>query len=208
MNVPYWTTHKYHRRKVQSTISSHDSDFKGWMGWRKFSKICQSLEDDGRKQKLLVALFFCGSRANEILLAKRSNFSILDKAIRVTNLPVFKRLKHRRFESGVWMHRNFLINLEEPETETLVQLLDELGEDDSDKRLFDFKYNTLYNEITGIRQANLFPHVLRAHRASQLVSDYHFDTFLLKSFFGWKKDETPAHYVALGLHDMEKAYGI
>ncbi len=204
----YWTDHEYHKRKVRSSKQSHDSNFKGWMGWRNFQKICDLLkrEKEGRKLQLLTALFFTGSRSNELLTANRSNFSIMKDYIRVTDFPTFKRLKHKRYEQGFWEHRNFLINLKEPETDVLVQLLDSLGTNSSTSKLFDFGYGTLYREIVGITQADLFPHVIRAHRASQLIADYRFDMNLLKTFFGWSKDEMATYYIKLQMRDIQQCY--
>jgi integrase len=199
--IGYWATHEYHRRKCSSK-EGEPVDFTGFCGWKRLQQIASDLDETTRD--LFLSLFFCGSRANEILLAKGKNFKVGEETIRVIGLPAFKKIRGKRFQSGEWRFRHFPIYRREPLIDFFERFILSKGEED---KLFDFKYGTLYRLICGIAK-EWFPHKLRAERASQLVEDYGANTFQLKAFFNWSRDETPNFYVKLGMKGIEQMYGI
>lgn len=49
---------------------------------------------------------------------------------------------------------------------------------------------------------------MKAERASQLVEDYGANSFQLKAFSNWSRDETPNFYVKLGMKGIEQMHGV
>lgn len=207
----WWADHTFHKR----TISE---DFSGWMGWyppkdrpkqMAFVPLIHSLEGD--QKNLLLSLFFCGSRANEILLAEGRHFKVKDKVVDVSRLPAFTKKEGMHWQVGDLIEKGrwFYVNRSEPLVDEWIEFFEDVGETE---RLFDFKYGKLYKLITSIKwrekNANLFPHRIRAERASQLTAQYRASKFELKGFFAWTRDKTPDFYVKLARRDQLRMYGI
>lgn len=200
MKVGWWKNHTYTRR----SCAKEGGEFTGFVGWKKFVDIVERLESP--TLELFLSLFFCGSRANELLLARKLNFKITKETLDVVSLPVFKKLRGKRFNRDrVWKFRHFTINRAEPTTNIFVDFIESKKEQE---QLFDFSYNNLYYLITHVDENQFWPHRLRAERASQLVEDYNANTHMLKNYFNWSRDETPNFYVKLGMRAWKKAYGI
>lgn len=87
-----------------------------------------------------------------------------------------------------------------PKTEPLVPVLHELI-DGTDGKLFDFKYDTAYDEVTAIGQQldTWIPtHWFRAQRASQLALEYGFGEHELIEWFLWRDYMTAFTYARKG----------
>jgi len=87
-----------------------------------------------------------------------------------------------------------------PKTEPLVPALCEML-DGIDGKLFDFKYDTAYNDVVKIgRQlgTHIPTHWFRAQRASQLVWDYGFSEHDLVEWFVWRDYMTAFGYARKG----------
>ena len=87
-----------------------------------------------------------------------------------------------------------------PKTEPLVPTLRDLIRG-MDGRLFDFKYDTAYNELIAIgKQLDTWipTHWFRAQRASQLVWDYGFGEHELIEWFIWRDYMTAFNYARKG----------
>ena len=88
-----------------------------------------------------------------------------------------------------------------PKSEPLVPILKEQLEKLDDDKLFRFKYDTTYREVTDIgRQLNTWipTHWFRAQRASQLVWDYGFAEHDLTEWFVWRDYPTAFTYARKG----------
>ncbi len=213
-------TGEYHRRHVaDSTFDElHPEGYlKQWMGWKTFNTIVDETADrDKDTHDLFLALFFTGCRAGELLTIKRSNFVLntLEEDPRFFSaygVRVFKHFKHNLFEEThkSAFRKKFDITTSEPRCNEFIEFLKEKGEDDCEKLLFSFSYPTLYRKIVlFIKTLKLFPHLIRAHRASELVSVHNFSVFQLMLWFGWLTPETPMDYVKLSSKDILKAFGI
>lgn len=61
-----------------------------------------------------------------------------------------------------------------------------------------------------LKSPEIFPHLLRAERASQLASEYGFDVYPLRQFFGWKarKLDMAEKYASLDWKGLARRMGI
>jgi hypothetical protein len=61
-----------------------------------------------------------------------------------------------------------------------------------------------------LMSSEIFPHLLRAERASQLASEYGFDVFALRQFFGWKprKLDMAEKYASLDWKGLARRMGV
>jgi len=61
-----------------------------------------------------------------------------------------------------------------------------------------------------LRSSEIFPHLLRAERASQLASEYSFDVYGLRQFFGWKprKLDMAEKYASLDWKGLARRMGV
>ncbi len=204
--IIYQGTGQFYKRHCFSH-EGEQADFTGFMGWKHFKGIIE--ENESPTKELVLTMFKCGGRANEILLAEGKHVKVKDKTVDVTSLPAFKKRHGQHWEDGQLLFRNFPVLLSEPLSDVWAEWLESKG---NTERLFDFKYDNLYRLIVHAtykgKNANLFPHKGRAERASQLVEDYNANTFQLKEFFGWTRDETPNHYVKLGMKALKAMYGL
>jgi hypothetical protein len=61
-----------------------------------------------------------------------------------------------------------------------------------------------------LRSSEIFPHLLRAERASQLASEYSFDVYGLRQFLGWKprKQDMAEKYASLDWKGLARRMGV
>ena len=61
-----------------------------------------------------------------------------------------------------------------------------------------------------LHSSEIFPHLLRAERACQLASEYSFDAYALRQFFGWKprKQDMAEKYASLDWRGLAKRMGV
>jgi integrase len=61
-----------------------------------------------------------------------------------------------------------------------------------------------------LKSSEIFPHLLRAERASQLASEYGFDVYGLRQFFGWKprKLDMAEKYASLDWKGLARRMGV
>ena len=231
MTKGYWSTHKYSRHSVEA-----DTKLAGWIGWKKFAEVIEEAERQGKLEKNLVLTSFkLGGRIVETLSSHRNMFSILDDdvsgetALVVEGLPLGKRWTKigeyldesgtKRFRTQkVEAFRTFGLTVSddrEPYSQEFLELVKSKS-----GLLFRSPYGNLdrpysrvraYQLINGLSKkvgVYLYPHLLRAWRASQLARDYGWREGKLMEWFDWKDFETAHHYSKSGVFglvsDMKK----
>lgn len=216
----YWATHKgeYYKR-------SCNKDLHRFCGWNTLLKVINTVDE--RTANLFMTLFLTGGRISEVLMMNKDSFEIGEEFIDVTGMRVLKKYnliqQNFDFEKDLlpspWYkykaiyvsklrreYRNFPIKRSEPLTPRFEKFLDTLTEKE---KLFPFKYGTGYRLITNIQKEKgekngpWWPHRLRGERATQLASEYNFNTYKLKSFFEWSQDVTPLSYVKLSTEELK-----
>ena len=221
----YWSTHEYTRHSVEA-----DTKLAGWIGWKKFGEILAIAEQQGKLEKTLVLTAFkLGGRITEILAAHRSMFSILEDdvsgetALVVEGLPLGKRwIKTGEYLDPKGVKRLYTQKVEAFRTFGLVVSDDrepysqeflELIKKNSDL-LFKSPYGKLdkpYSRVRAYQLINglskkvglyMYPHLLRAWRASQLARDYGWKEGKLMEWFDWKDFETAHHYSKSGVFGL------
>ena len=227
----YWSRHPYTRHSVET-----DTKLTGWVGWKKFGEVIKEAERCGELEKnLVLTTFKLGGRIVETLASHRSMFSILDDdvsgetALVVTGLPLGKRWTKigeyvdedgkKRFQTQkVEAFRTFGLTVSddrEPYSQDFLELVKS-----TNGLLFRSPYGNLerpysrvraYQLINGLSKrvgVYLYPHLLRAWRASQLARDYGWKEGKLMEWFDWKDFETAHHYSKSGVFglvsDMKK----
>ena len=172
----WWDDHEYSRRSV-----AHN--FMGYKGMDDLLLMLRGIPKE--TQNLFATIYLTGSRASEALLLTPEHFTKKDGYLLVTNQPVLKRRK--------FFPRTYPIRMDEA---LMPYLEDTIGGTEMGERLIPWGYDWVYKRITGINKM-LFPHYLRAYRATQLVVDYNYSVFELMEYYGWAKSETPSDYIRL-----------
>jgi len=167
------------------------------------------------------------------------NLNVHPRVVVVEHMPVLKRYevvekqpdpsKKRGFK---WVtekkrdYRFFPIKRDEPLVPYMLKWL----EDAPSKRLFGFSRVNAFlklrraGEILNrsipftrhrsrdrpLKSSEIFPHLLRAERASQLASEYSFDVYGLRQFFGWKprKLDMAEKYASLDWKGLARRMGV
>jgi len=182
MTKGWWATHTFKKRSCRDVI-------KRFCGWNEIEKLYNNCRN--KEQRLLVlTLIKTGGRISEVLRVTRDMFVVNPFFVNVYGMTVLKRGKP-------WT-RMFPIKRDEPFTEEFISEIPDSG------AFFDFKYDKAYKIIVKL-DSEWFPHRFRGERASQLVMEYHFDTFRLMKFFQWKKAETPTGYAMMDQKELEDA---
>jgi len=177
----WWDDHEYKRRSVE-----HD-----FMGYRGMDELVSMIQDVPKEtQNLFAIIYLTGSRASESLLLTPEHFIHKDGYLLVTNHPVLKRRK--------FFPRTYPIRMDEV---LMPYLLNALGETNAGENLIPWGYDWVYKRITRINN-QLFPHYLRAYRATQLLTEYNYGVFDLMNYFGWGKSETPTEYIRLTAKEL------
>lgn len=177
----YWDTHDYKRKSV-------DNDFHGYGGMT--SILSTLLPLPNLIQNLYSIIYLTGSRASEALMLTPEHFSEREGYLLVTNQLV---LKHRKSYP-----RSYPIRKDEL---LMPYLQDAINQTSAGQRLIPYSYSWVYKQITSIND-NLFPHYLRAYRATQLILEYNYGVYELMDYFGWSKSDTPSNYIKLTAKDL------
>jgi site-specific recombinase XerD len=209
--------------------------FCGWDYLLDLIKVCR----DVRERGFLATLFETGGRVQEVLMLKRGNldFGAHPDFIVVHLMPVVKRYeKVGEYRDGTgkarWKterlrdFRTFPIKKSEPLVRYMVEYYEKVDRD----LLFPFGRATAFLMIRNIGSRlgdrpvpgtlvareerplysrEIYPHLFRAERASQLAEDYGFNEFTLRSFFQWRrrKPEMAELYASMGWKGLARAMG-
>lgn len=222
---------KYKQRTVE--------EVKGFCGWEFLLSLIKAFNFPPY-QGLVAALFETGGRISEVLKLRRShfNFEAHPDVIVVEGMPVLKRYevvdkvsdpsRKRGFKlvtSRLQDVRYFPIKKSEPLVPYLVSWIKKC-----DDELFTFdRFQALEMIRSAGRKINrpipatrhryenrplhsseIFLHLFRAERACQLVSEYSFDSFALRQFFGWKtrKEDMAERYASLDWKGLARRMGV
>lgn len=174
-------------------------DIPDWPGWPAFMEYYDAADgapypEDSRLYFTL--LFESGCRRTEAPKIRPEMIRYNDEAIVIRNVPVLKK--------GKRTIRDAIIKRDDhnPLAKELIRFKEEC---DTDYMLPGLKPNTrekvanrhvssktVYNRISEI--SDLFPHALRAYRASMLVHERGFSVQQLVSWFEWKNADMAIHY--------------
>jgi integrase len=209
-------------------------DVTEFVGWEGLILLANALEEEGRA--LFSTAFLTGGRITEVLELTADNFIFTDDFIRVKRMPLKKRysktgewvewvderptntlrrLYHWDIEKGAWFRKRYeTVRREEfraefafPRSEPLVPILIEWVEAKEDKlfQMSRFKAYRIMKEI------GIYPHWLRAQRASCLIAFWGFTMEQMMEWMGWEELTTARHYGKMGwrkLADMFKGIRI
>ena len=214
----WWTTHKYSRRAVI------DLSVESFCGWQILLDMVEAANEKERytplefpycseRDKALVSTAFeTGGRLSEVVMLRKSMFTIGDEWITVEKMPLLKR--YRKLKNGETRRtpttRDFLFPRTEPLAPFVVQRVEEAQD-----YLFPSRYNRknkhlgycrAYQIICDLARRvnfNCWPHRLRSERASQLGNEYKWSLEKILRFFYWKSASMGLRYSHSGLEDMK-----
>ena len=198
----------------QKRFHSATEEVRGFCGWDYLEALVNTMVERNLQYAVLIATTFeTGGRISEVLTLRTDNFDFSQaRNFIVITMPV---LKKKRGEFRV-----FPIPKWEPLVPLIVDYIKSIGEgklfgDISRYKAFlifqragqlvSRKYKFVPNAyIKGTEKPlpskEIYPHLFRAERASQLAEEYLFDDMALRQFFGWRpKSRTMAErYASLG----------
>lgn len=222
----YWGHHKYERRAVSRDLRG--TGFVGWIELLQLANKFKGWLAE-RNKAMFAVFFLTGGRAMEVLPLQSENFTIEKDSVIVKNMPLLKRYDKigrwteyadekpenrlaRLFEwnqkEEKWSRnrydtehkkefRNFSFPTNEPLAKTLVSWIEEhegcLFKGYSKKHL---SYVRSYQIFTGI---GIYPHWLRAQRASCLISFYDWKMEEMMEWMGWEELTTARFYAKFGV---------
>lgn len=194
--------------RVRRNVVLDVPDWPGWENFMKFYKVCDDSDYPDDSRLYFVALFETGCRESESILLRPDQFRWNEECIVVNNVVVLKK--------KVRSSRDVFIVLED---NPLAYALIDFVEDCDTRFLFPSRapfsrekrqdratsHMTVYRRITEIHP-DLFPHGLRAYRASHLVHERGFSVQDLMAWFTWTSATTAIHYTRT--RDIAKRMGI
>ena len=184
-------------------------DVPAWIGWQRMLTYYNGSPSQLHKN-IFTTIFETGGRVSEVIELKPDMFVWNDEAIKVVGMIVKKHRKHKR--------RDFLIKIEDNllakdlisfVSSCKTKFLFPKGEPFTGRIIFDQHTSTtrIYLKVLEI-SGDLWPHYLRAQRASFNVFVRKMNLFQLMDWFKWKGTDTPAHYINQTLEGMAKQMGI
>jgi len=230
-----WGDNSVLKRKLER--SSVEKDVKQFCGWDTMNKIVECAQAVGsyplRDAGFVATTFECGARVTEALLSKPTMFSVVKgcvpKLILVENMPLLKRYKklsdfldelgHKRYKTEkVNATRDLSFRVDEPLVRPMILWVTHAIENKYEW-LFPSPYKTgeplsrkwayqLIQRIGVKLNMNLYPHRLRAERASQLAVEYDFREASLLEWFQWQRWETAKKYAKFGPLGLAKKMGV
>lgn len=143
-------------------------------------------------------LFATGSRISEAKTIRPSNFSYetIDGAEYL--IGALNVLKKRKNASPTERIRIVPLPLTEPTTNVLIKQFERV---DKDEILFPYSRNWYWILVNKYRP-EWWLHRFRSERASQLVSEYGYDTIPLVKFFNWSNPSEAMTYARLDSRDL------
>jgi len=204
------------RRSVEEDVQRFD-------GWEKIISLAKKLEL-ARDRALYSATFLTGGRISEVLSLECDNFIVDEDFVCVRDMPLLKRydkvgswiervdkppdnvlrrLFVRDEKTGTWYRQryntkrkverrpDFYFPRAEPLVPILIDWLDRVGSG----RLFDIgrvRAWQIFNKI------GIYPHWLRAQRASCLISFWGFTMEEMMEWMGWEELSTARRYGKMG----------
>jgi len=225
VKIGYWNKVSHHLYKRHSVAL--DVQLTGFIGWQKFGEILATAKND-RNRKLVLTTFKVGGRINEVLSSKHENFRLMTSPedgkeyLLCEALPLSKRWralgktvengKTRYITEKVAAYRTFALPLAdsvEPYSEEFRDFV--LGEHSG--LLFPTPYKALKGKSLTTTRAyqimryeigvplklELYNHLLRAWRASQLKRERKFKADDLMAFFMWRDYKTALIYAKEGV---------
>ena len=223
----YWRNHEYSRHSVET-----DTKIAGWIGWKKMTEILDKSRRAGKETltfDILLSTFKLGGRIVEVLQAHTDMFSIQhddvtgESALIVEGLPLGKRWKKigeyvdeagkKRFVTQkIDAYRTFgltVLDDREPFSQEFLDfvkskkgLLFRSPYGNEEKPYSRVRAYQLINSLSKSVGIHLYPHLLRAWRASQLARDYGWKEGKLMEWFDWKDFETAHHYSKSGVFGL------
>jgi len=208
---------------------------KRFAGWEKLIGLAETLKDAPVYQSLYATTYLTGGRISEVLALTRGNFIISDKYVTITDMPLLKRYKKisgrieerdelptttlRRLyqynsETGKWWRRrydterlnetrsNFDMRRDEPLCFTMLGWVNKVKSEQLFPSITRWK---AYRKFKGI---GIYPHWLRAQRASCLVSFWRFTMEEMMEWMGWEELTTARHYAKMGPKLRERFEGV
>lgn len=202
-NKSYWgPKHKYTRRSVE--------DIETFCGWHYLINLTESAIKD-RDRALISLLFETGGRVNEVLKLAFNNFVFLNDVIVVAGMPVLKRfefIKVKGKRTGKTKPKKKFRTFPIKRIEPLVRYFENyVKAKQGFKTIFKIGRKRVYQIVTGL-DSNIWPHWLRAQRASQLALEYGLNTHALVEYFEWIDLKTALHYSRFGWRGLAFLMGI
>lgn len=187
-------------------------DVEDWAGWSKFLELYENYKDSrypDESRLCFLALFETGCRLNEAIELRPDQFKFNEYAIVCQRAPVLKKKTRAvrdifiKLDEANPLGYEFRKEIEKSKTKYLLPSRTPFSRDiRPDHHMSD---RTLYNRINEIHP-KLFPHALRAYRASMLVYERGFSVQDLVSWFNWENAEEAIRYSAT--RDMASAMGL
>jgi integrase len=218
-------------KRVRRSVAK---DVKRFVGYRKLIELCNSLRL-GRDRALFAALFLTGGRVSEVLALEKKNFEINRDFVIVKDMALIKRYKKLfgwveyvkappenslkrlykyskkiKGDKKFWRQRykteitpdtraDFSFPASEPLANILIAWLAE-----HDDKLFPhckrFRAWQILNEI------GIYPHWLRAQRASSLISFHNFNMEEMMEWLSWVELSTAMRYGHMGVHKLSSKF--
>ncbi len=194
-------------------------DIPDWPGWDEFMglyKACDNAKYPEDSRLYFEVLFETGCRESEAILLRPEQFKYNEEAIMVSRAPVDK--KKRRVKTGrtlpdgepefksvkQYETRDIFIKLENnPIAHNLIESIKKCDTEYVLAAKMPFSREvirdqhttraTVYNRISEIHP-DIWPHGLRAYRASHLVYERDFDVQDLVAWFKWQSADVAVHY--------------
>jgi len=156
-----------------------------------------------RDKALIAFLYLTGARIEEVVKFKRKG-ELVGKPLRKKHIEI--RDSHIIVHSVRTLKQSKAGNRTIPITRNslengLIQIF--LRYHDTLKEEDDYLFNiTRQRGHQILQKVGIFPHLLRHSRNTHLVQDYDFTVPQLQQFNGWKRADTPSHYVHLKVQNL------
>jgi integrase len=202
--------------------ASVERDVTEFVGFEKLIELVGQLDKSNRA--LFAGAFLTGGRISEVLKLRRENFIMMEKLIRVRKMPLLKQYSkterwieqvserpanvlrrlytfdpatqmwwRRRFktERREEFRREFAFPADEPLATILIQHLSKI----ESGLMFDA---TRQGAWRALRKIGIYPHWLRAQRASCLIAFWGFSMEQMMEWMGWKGLVSAMRYGRMG----------
>jgi integrase len=209
-------------------------DVKRFVGWEKIIELADMLKQDPLYQAIYATTFLTGGRISEVLPLRRGNFVVSDKYLTVTGMPLLKHYQKmseyieerderpatnigRLFQfnpgTGKWWRKrystervdaarsDFDVRCDEP---LCALTLEWINNTTSDVLFLGATRWKAWQKFAGV---GIYPHWLRAQRASCLISFWRFTMEEMMEWMGWEELTTARHYAKMGPKLREKFEG-